>query len=94
MSDVYVEVPAGVAAKLIIRSTLNRNGIFLTSGLYDAGFKGNLGFVLHNRAGEAYLAPGTRVGQIEFYKSDSEGLYLGGYNTKEGQHWSEKSEKK
>lgn len=89
-SDVYVEVPEGVAVKLIIRSTLNRNGIFLTSGLYDSGFKGNVGFMLHNRSGYAYIAPGTRVGQIEFYKSDSAGLYAGGYNTKEGEHFTEK----
>lgn len=90
MSNMYVEVPEGVAVKLIIRSTLNRNGIFLTSGLYDSGFKGNIGFILHNRGGEAYIAPGTRVGQIEFYKSDSAGLYAGGYNTSEGKHFTEK----
>ncbi len=94
MSDVYVEVPAGIAAKLIIRSTLNRNGLILTSGLYDAGFKGNLGFILHNQVGETYLAPGTRVGQIEFYKSDSEGLYSGGYNTEQGKHWANREGKK
>jgi deoxycytidine triphosphate deaminase len=90
MSNMYVEVPEGVAVKLIIRSTLNRNGIFLTSGLYDSGFKGNIGFAIHNRSGHAMIAPGTRIGQIEFYKSDSSGLYAGGYNTKDGQHYKEK----
>lgn len=90
MSKMYVEVPEGVAVKLIIRSTLNRNGIFLTSGLYDSGFKGNIGFMLHNRGGDAYIVPGTRVGQIEFYKSDSAGVYAGGYNTKEGEHYTKK----
>ena len=90
MSNMYVEVPEGVAVKLIVRSTLNRNGLFLTSGLYDSGFKGNIGFMLHNRGGDAYIVPGTRVGQIEFYKSDSIGTYAGGWNTKEGEHHSEK----
>lgn len=89
MSDIYVELPEGVAAKLIIRSTLNRNGVFLTSGLYDSGFKGNIGFMLHNVLGTSYLGKGTRVGQIEFYKSDSAGLYAGGYNTEKGKHWAD-----
>jgi deoxycytidine triphosphate deaminase len=90
MSNVYVTLPEGVAAMLIIRSTLNRNGIFLTSGLYDSSFCGNIGFALHNRSSYAYIAPGTRVGQIIFVTSDSAGAYAGGYNTTEGQHWSEK----
>lgn len=87
MSDFYVEVPEGVAALLIIRSTFNRNGIFLTSGMYDAGFKGNIGFALHNRSGIAQIAPGTRVGQLIFVESQSEGQYEGGYNTAQGKHW-------
>lgn len=88
MSEMFVELPAGVAAKLIIRSTLNRNGLFLTSGLYDSGFKGNIGCVLHNMSeGMAFIEKGSCIGQIEFYTSDSNELYKGGYNTKEGEHW-------
>jgi len=87
MSDFYVTVPEKVAAMLIVRSTFNRNGIFLTSGLYDSGFKGNIGFAIHNRSGGACMAPHTRIGQIMFVHSESVGQYTGGYNTKEGQHW-------
>jgi deoxycytidine triphosphate deaminase len=87
MSDFYVRVPEGVAAMLIIRSTFNRNGIFLTSGIYDAGFEGNIGFAVHNRSGIARIAPGTRIGQLIFVASDSVGQYAGGYNTKPGEHW-------
>jgi deoxycytidine triphosphate deaminase len=87
MSNLYVRVPEGVAAMLIIRSTFNRNGIFLTSGIYDAGFNGNIGFAVHNRSGIARIAPGTRIGQIIFVASDSVGQYAGGYNTAPGQHW-------
>lgn len=91
MSDVYVDLPEGVAAMLIIRSTFNRNGIFLTSGLYDSGFKGHLGFALHNRAeGKTSIAKGTRVGQVIFVASDSAGMYTGGYNHEEGTHYTEK----
>ena len=81
MSDLYVEVPDGVACELIIRSTFSRNGIFLTSGLYDTGFKGNIGFALHNRcAGILKVGAGTRIGQIKFVESNSVGVYAGQYN--------------
>lgn len=91
MSDVYVDLPEGVAAMLIIRSTFNRNGVFLTSGLYDSGFKGHLGFILHIRAnGMTSIAQGTRIGQVMFVASDSAGMYAGGYNHEAGTHYSEK----
>jgi len=69
LSDVYVDVPEGVACMLVPRSTFTRNGLFLTSGLYDSGFKGHIGFVLHNRAGLAKVGVGTRVGQVIFVES-------------------------
>jgi deoxycytidine triphosphate deaminase len=87
MSNIHVKLPEGVAAQLIIRSTFNRNGIFLTSGLYDSGYEGAIGFALHNNSGRARIAPGTRIGQLIFVKSDSEGMYAGGYNHKKGTHW-------
>lgn len=81
LSDVYVELPEGVAAQLVIRSTLSRNGLLLTSGLYDSGFKGHIGFLLHNlHEYDAIIAKGTRVGQIVFIAADSAGTYAGGYN--------------
>lgn len=86
MSDVYVNLPEGIAAQLIIRSTFNRNGIFLTSGLYDSGFKGHIGFAIHNNSGEAKIGFGTRIGQIIFVSSDSVGSYAGGWNHEEGTH--------
>ena len=89
MSNVTVKLPEGVACMLIIRSTLNRNGIFLTSGLYDSGFEGPIGFTLRNDSGVAFIKRGTRVGQIMFMSSDSAGLYSGGYNRKAGEHWNE-----
>ena len=91
MSNIHVIVPNDVAVTLVIRSTLNRNGIFLTSGLYDTGFNGSCGFAIHNRSGEAFIAPGTRVGQIMFWTADSSGKYAGQYNTNEGFHWTESS---
>lgn len=91
MSNFYVDIPEGVACELIIRSTFNRNGIFLTSGIYDSLFSGNIGFAIHNNSGAAKIAVGTRIGQIKFLSSDSNGGYEGQYNTEKGQHWSEPS---
>ncbi|RWZ87249.1 MAG: hypothetical protein EO766_12040 [Hydrotalea sp. AMD] len=89
MSDFFVTVPAGVAAFLIVRSTLNRNGLWVTSGLYDQGFSNNIGFVIHNDGPNAFIAPHTRVAQLVFVKSEDSGLlYNGTYNQNQGQHWS------
>ena len=90
MSDFYVDIPEGVAAMLIIRSTFNRNGIFITSGLYDSGFQGHCGFAIHNNSGIAHVAPNTRIGQIIFVESNSASMYNGSWNHKDGSHYSEK----
>lgn len=91
-SSMYVSLPAGVCAWLIVRSTLNRNGLFITSGLYDQGFTGHVAGILHNRSGgKAYIDRGTRIGQIVFASADNSGvMYAGGYNTTVGQHWTQK----
>lgn len=89
MSKIHVNIPEGIAAMLIVRSTLNRNGLFVTSGLYDSGFNNYIGFAIHNRSGDAYIQQGTRVGQIIFVESDSAGLYTGSYNNNKGKHWAE-----
>lgn len=89
MSNAYLNIPEGVAAMLIVRSTFNRNGIFITSGLWDSGYVGHVGFAIHNRSAEAYITPGTRVGQIIFVSSDNAGVYAGGWNHAEGTHHSE-----
>lgn len=88
-SEIYVEVPEGVAAILYTRSSFTRNGIFITSGLYDSGFKGQIGFTIYTIGGNLIVAPGTRIGQIAFVKSDSAGVYAGGWNHKQGTHYSE-----
>ena len=88
-SSVYVELPLEVCALLIVRSTLNRNHVFITSGLYDSGFCGTVAGMIHNRSNNpAYITPGSMIGQIMFLKSENAGiLYAGGYNTKAGEHW-------
>ena len=86
LSNVFVDLPEGVACLPVIgRSTFNRNGIFITSGLYDSGYKGHIGFAIHNWLGRAQIGIGTRIGQLAFVKSEEAGLYKGGWNHGEGE---------
>lgn len=89
MSNVYLELPPGVIAKLIVRSTFNRSGMFLTAGIYDSGYVGHVGCVLHHPlAINTAIAVGTRIGQVEFWQAEVSGdLYSGGYNHSKGTHW-------
>lgn len=87
MSDFYVHLPLGVAAVLVPRSTFVRNGFTIISGLWDSGFKGNIGGVLHNKIGLARIEHRVRVGQLIFVKSEAGSIYAGGYNTDPGVHW-------
>lgn len=82
-TDHFVEIPEGYAGWLIARSTLNRNGVFVTSGLYDSGFKNTVGGVLHV-SGKTEIDINTRIAQFIMLKAETEHLYDGDYNVKEG----------
>lgn len=69
------------AGWVITRSTLNRNGLFITSGLYDSGYQGVMAGALHVNVGEALIARGTRVAQFLLFKSESLSSYDGDYGT-------------
>lgn len=85
ISDMYVSIPNGHLALLFPRSTFVRNGLFISSGVFDTGFHGNAGCTLHNRSGEALVGQHTRIGQIAFIRSDKcSELYNGSYNQKLG----------
>jgi len=86
-SDFYVDIPEGVCCELIIRSTFSRNGIYLTSGIFDSHFSGHIGCALHNRSGVSIIGKGTRIGQIKFVKSDNALKYAGGYSHDKGTDW-------
>ena len=67
------------AGFVITRSTLNRNGCFLTSGLYDTGYDGVMAGVLHVGVGLMRIKPGTRVGQYLNWKAEAVSSYDGDY---------------
>lgn len=83
-SEAYVEMPERVVGWLVTRSTLNRNGVFVYSSLYDSGYKGYLNGSLYILGGPTLIEPGSRVAQFILAESDSEGVYAGGYSTNLG----------
>jgi deoxycytidine triphosphate deaminase len=78
----FIEVPEGYAGYLIPRSSLNRNGLFIMSGLYDSGFKNYIGGTLY-AMGPARIQRGTRIAQFIMVKAETAHLYNGQYNIKE-----------
>lgn len=76
-----VTIGEGEAGYVITRSTLNRNGLFLTSGLYDTGYSGVMAGVIHNRSGRAKIAKGTRIGQMLIWEAEALHHYDGSYGT-------------
>ena len=74
-----ITVGEGEAGWVITRSTLNRNGCFITSGLYDSGYNGAMAGVLHVTIGPARIKKGTRIGQYLSFESESLHMYDGDY---------------
>lgn len=74
-----INVGEGEAGWVITRSTLNRNGCFITSGLYDSGYHGVMAGVLHVNIGAARIKKGTRVGQYLSFDAEMLKKYDGDY---------------
>jgi deoxycytidine triphosphate deaminase len=70
------------AGWVITRSSLNRNGLFLTSGLYDSGYSGVMAGVLHVTIGPAKIRKGTRIGQYLSFDAEMLNQYNGSYGSK------------
>ncbi len=75
-----IKLPQGVCAVLKIRSTYSRQGIFLSSGLYDSGFVGNLGCTLYNFSERRIvIGANERICQVVCYAAESASIYNGQY---------------
>jgi len=77
--DNEITVGEGEAGFVITRSTLNRNGVFLTSGLYDTGYNGVMAGVMHVAVGLMKIKPGTRIGQYLCFEAEQTSIYSGDY---------------
>lgn len=74
-----ISVGRDEAGWVITRSTLNRNGVFLTSGLYDTGYNGVMAGVMHVTVGPMRIKPGTRIGQYLCFDAQALSTYDGSY---------------
>ena len=74
-----IHVGEGEAGWVITRSTLNRNGCFITSGLYDSMYHGVMAGVLHVTVGPARIKQGTRIGQYLSFDAEMLRGYDGSY---------------
>lgn len=78
-TDHVINIGEDECGFVITRSTLNRNGVFITSGAYDAGYHGAMAGCLHVNGGPMKIKPGTRVGQMLLWKAETLSLYQGDY---------------
>jgi deoxycytidine triphosphate deaminase len=74
-----IHVGEDEAGWVITRSTLNRNGCFITSGLYDSKYHGAMAGVLHVGIGKARIKQGTRIGQYLSFEAEMLHAYNGSY---------------
>lgn len=74
-----IHVGENEAGFVITRSSLNRNGVFLTSGLYDSGYHGVMAACLHVTTGPLTIRQGTRIGQYLCFDAEALHKYNGSY---------------
>lgn len=78
-----VEIGEGEMGWLIARSSLVRNGLLVSSGVYDSGFRGRVGGVIQNPSDqEVFIERGARVAQLVLTKAESIKKYDGQYQDK------------
>lgn len=78
----YVCLPNDIAARLEGRSSWGRLGVLIhiTAGNIDPGYRGNITFELKNTGKVPIpMYPGTRIGQLSFFKVQNEEEYSGKY---------------
>ena len=81
-----VELPAGVAATLMCRSSFGRKGVLIGGGYVDPGFRGNLTLCLVNMGPEDVPLPaGERCVQIIMHEvTEGSSTYNGRYQDSVG----------
>lgn len=79
VTDHIIKMGEDEAGFVITRSTLNRNGVFITSGQYDPGYHGSMSMCVHVTTGPMRIKPGTRVGQMLLWKAEALSQYDGDY---------------
>ena len=85
-----IEIKTGMAGFCIPRSTLIRNGVFVSGGLYDSGYSGPMGGLIINNSGfPFYVKPGTRIAQFLMFDAETLHLYDGDYGKHDTRYYKE-----
>ncbi len=75
-----VSVPVFMFALIFSRSTFNRQGILITSTVFEPGWRGIPTVSVYNFSGSDFsIAKDTRIAQIIFFKADAASVYNGQY---------------
>jgi len=75
-----VSVPVSMFALMFSRSTFNRQGILITSTVFEPGWRGIPMVSIYNFSGvDISIAKDTRIAQIIFFKADVASVYNGQY---------------
>jgi len=75
-----VSVPVSMFALMFSRSTFNRQGILITSTVFEPGWRGIPTVSIYNFSGvDISIAKDTRIAQIIFFKADAASVYNGQY---------------
>lgn len=63
-----IEVPNGHSARLQVRTSVARQGLFINGCAIDAGYVGEISMILHNVSSKSFSwNKGDRLGYIEVY---------------------------
>lgn len=63
-----IEVPNGHSARLQVRTSVAKKGLFIQGCAIDAGYVGEISMILHNISDNTYTwEKGDRLGYIEVY---------------------------
>lgn len=73
-----VTIPEGMMAFITHRSSVNRIGAWITSGIYDTGFSNYCGAILRT-SNKISIEKNTRVASIYFLKAEAAYKYKGQY---------------
>ena len=75
-----VSVPDDMFALIFSRSTFNRQGILITSTVFEPGWRGIPTVSIYNLSGDYFsITKDTRIVQIIFFKADAASVYNGQY---------------
>jgi len=71
-TGVKIEIPKGYAGFIQPRSSLSRKGIYVSLGLVDSGYRGEVGIIITNLSDSLYgIKKGDRIAQLVIKKVEN-----------------------